>query len=332
MGEAEKQAEYLKLFRADSIVKDCEAVRQLLTEDYPEEETKWSICGQSFGGFCCVNYLSRFPESLREVFTTGGLPPLVDGPDEVYKKLLGKVYERNMAYYGKYSEDVERAGKIARHISEEPVVLPSGGKLTVLRLLQLGMLFGFHDGLDKVHELVFRMANDLEQFGFFTRPTLVAFEAFSSFDEAPLYALLHEPIYARGIAPQWSADRMMKQDPRFSDLKTHPTLFTGEMVFRDMFDDFDELAPLKKTADLLAFDHDWPDLYDEAQLAKNEVPVYSITYIDDMYVHYDLAMETASKIKGCKNSVTNGLYHNALGSKSDEVMARLFALREDTID
>jgi pimeloyl-ACP methyl ester carboxylesterase len=40
-GDIHRQADYLKLFRADSIVKDCEAVRKTLTEDYPSELRKW---------------------------------------------------------------------------------------------------------------------------------------------------------------------------------------------------------------------------------------------------------------------------------------------------
>ena len=58
-GDVFKQAEYLRHFRADSIVRDCEAIRQCLTADYPEGIRKWSILGQSFGGFCAVAYLSN---------------------------------------------------------------------------------------------------------------------------------------------------------------------------------------------------------------------------------------------------------------------------------
>ena len=103
-------------------------------------------------------------------------------------------------------------------------------------------------------------------------------------------------------------------------------------VLRDMFNDYDELRSLLETADILAKSDDWPDLYDEAQLARNEVPVYSVTYIEDMYVHYDFARETASKIRNCKTFVSNVLYHDALASKTDEIMKILFALRDDIID
>lgn len=99
-----------------------------------------------------------------------------------------------------------------------------------------------------------------------------------------------------------------------------------------MFDDYDELPRLKETADILAKYEDWPQLYDEQQLARNEVPIYSATYVDDMYVHFDLARETARKIKNCKQFITNVMYHNALGGKSEDLMKQLFALRDDVID
>lgn len=99
-----------------------------------------------------------------------------------------------------------------------------------------------------------------------------------------------------------------------------------------MFDDYDELSSLKETAEILAEFDDWPDLYDEEQLAKNEVPVYAATFIDDMYVDYGFASETASKIKNSRHFVTNMMYHNALSAKSDDLMKQLFSLRDDVID
>jgi hypothetical protein len=60
---------------------------------------KWSVFGQSFGGFCVLTYLSFFPQGLREAFTSGGLPPIGRTPDQVYKATYQKVIERNKAYY-----------------------------------------------------------------------------------------------------------------------------------------------------------------------------------------------------------------------------------------
>src|SRR5689334_863126 len=66
----EEQAEYLSHFRADSIVRDAEALREALGVD------RWSVLGQSFGGLCVTTYLSLAPEGLREALITGGVPAL----------------------------------------------------------------------------------------------------------------------------------------------------------------------------------------------------------------------------------------------------------------
>ena len=55
--------------------------------------------------------------------------------------------ERNRAYYEKYPEDVKRVKDIVRKLKSAPTDLPSGGTLSILRLRQLGLLFGFHGWL-----------------------------------------------------------------------------------------------------------------------------------------------------------------------------------------
>lgn len=100
-GSTQDQADYLKLFRADNIVRDCEAIRKCLTEAYPDHLKKWSVIGQSFGGLCALTYLSMFPEGLREAFTCGGLPAIGVAPEDIYRATFTKAIERNKAYYKK---------------------------------------------------------------------------------------------------------------------------------------------------------------------------------------------------------------------------------------
>ena len=210
-GDVHRQADYLKLFRADSIVSDCEAVRKTLTEDYPAELKKWSVFGQSFGGFCVLTYLSKHPDGLREAFTSGGLPPIGHTADSVYKATFQKVIERNKEYYSKFPEDVDVVHGLAFHIkSKGGLPLPSGGVLTVRGLLTLGKNFGAQGGLDSVHDLVLKASTDLKQFQFITRPTLSALERALSLDDMVLYAVLHEPIYNQGEASNWAAERVGK--------------------------------------------------------------------------------------------------------------------------
>lgn len=158
-------------------------------------------------------------------------------------------------------------------------------------------------------------------------------------------------------ASDWSVDRLRSANSRFNiDVNRPQIYFTGEMVsstpsvslpvlkigsrpisyikqiFQDMFDSYTELNQLKQVAEILATTYDWPALYNETQLANNEVPVYAASYVDDMYVHFEHSAATAKKIKGCKQFITNAMYHDALRNKSDELMRQLFAMRDDTID
>lgn len=85
-------------------------------------------------------------------------------------------------------------------------------------------------------------------------------------------------------------------------------------------------------AKLLASYTDWPPLYDEWQLARNDVPLYAASYIEDMYVDFGLAQETARLVGGCKQWVTNVCFHDAVSSKTGEVMGGLLGLRDDVLD
>src|SRR5690606_1106350 len=80
-GDAEAQADYLALFRADSIVADAEVIRRRLVGD----GSAWSVLGQSCGGFCTLHYLSVAPEALSTAYITGGLGPLTATADDVYR-------------------------------------------------------------------------------------------------------------------------------------------------------------------------------------------------------------------------------------------------------
>jgi pimeloyl-ACP methyl ester carboxylesterase len=342
-GNAQNQADYLKLFRADSIVKDCEAIRRALTSGYPTGLEKWSLFGQSFGGFCAMTYLSKSPQGLREVFTTGGIPPIGFSAKDVYKATFSTVIKRNEIYYQKYPEDIDHIHNLAFYIkSMGGIPLPSGGILTVRRFLTLGITFGGQNGIDTIHDLVLRMRSDLVQFNFITRPTLSEYESLSSFDDAVIYSVLHEAVYCQSEASNWAAFDVGKSLEEFkwiagtpanaTDVRKHPLYFSGEMIFPFMFETYSELEKLKEVADILAEYTGWPDLYDECQLARNEVPIYAANYVDDMYVNFALVQETVTKIRNCKQFITNTMYHDALRSQTESVLENLFKLRDDNMD
>jgi pimeloyl-ACP methyl ester carboxylesterase len=305
-GTPAEQAEYLAHFRADSIVADAEWIRRELHVD------RWSVLGQSFGGFCAATYLSRAPEGLREAFFTGGVPPVGTPPDEIYAATYERILERNARYYDRYPADRDRVRALAELLAEEDVRLPSGDRLTFRRFRQAGNLLGMSDGAERLHYLL-----ELP-------PTSRAFrhdvEHLMPFARLPIYAVIHEACYADGHATRWSADRV-----RPATYDDDPALLTGEHVFPWMFEDFGELAPLREAAELLA-EREWPRLYDPDRLRANDVPAAAAIYHDDPYVESRFSLETAALTRGLRPWVTNEYDHNALRAAGDHVLGRLIDL------
>ena len=128
-----EQAEYLTHFRADSIVRDAELIRAELGVD------RWSILGQSFGGFCAMSYLSLAPEGLREAFITGGLAPVGRHTDEVYRATYQRMLDRNRRYYERYPQDRARVRALSSGSTPSTSRLPTGDRLTARRFRQAGM-------------------------------------------------------------------------------------------------------------------------------------------------------------------------------------------------
>jgi pimeloyl-ACP methyl ester carboxylesterase len=78
------------------LVKDCEAIRQqFLGHKSSPENRKWTVLGQSFGGFCAINYSFFHHAGIKEVFLTGGLTPIVVQPDSVYESLARELPNRH---------------------------------------------------------------------------------------------------------------------------------------------------------------------------------------------------------------------------------------------
>jgi pimeloyl-ACP methyl ester carboxylesterase len=321
-GSPQAQADYLKHFRADSIVRDAERIRAALAGP----DTPWSALGQSYGGFCITTYLSIAPAGLREALITGGLPPIHQSPDQVYAATYRRVIEQNRRYFARYPADQERAQAVLAHLAERDVRLPDGSRLTPRRFQQLGIGFGASDGFEAVHYLLeeaFAQGPTGDELG---DTFLHGVLGRVSFAGNPLYALLHEAIYCQGAASRWSAERVRASYPQFEPEPGRPVVFTGEMIYPWMFGEDPALRPLREAAELLASREDWPALYDAAQLRANTVPVAAAVYYDDMYVERAFSEEAATTITGCRVWVTNEYQHNGLRADGEAVLGRLIGM------
>ena len=306
-----EQAAYLTHFRADAIVRDAEWIRRELDIE------QWSVLGQSFGGLCVVSYLSIAPESLREAFITGGLPPLGNHVDEVYEATFASTLRAGRAYYERYPGDRERVLALRERLARDDVRLPSGDRLTPRRLRQLGGSLGMSATFEKLHYIL-ELDSDSPAF-------LHDVDAALPFARNPLYAIVHEACWADGGATRWSAQRMLPD--AYDD---EPELFTAEHVFAWMFEEYAALAPLREAADILA-EHEWPRLYDPDRLAANDVPVAAAIYADDLYVPRAFSEQTAAHIRGLRPWLTNELRHDGLRIDGARVLGRLIDMARNRI-
>lgn len=308
----QQQAERLAHFRADAIVADAELLRRHLGVE------RWSLLGQSFGGFCALHYLCAAPGALREVLFTGGVPPVRTPIDDVYRATYATMLERNRRYYARYPEDRDRVRALHERAAAGDLRLPNGDPVSPTRLRSVGNSLGMSDGAERLHYLLERDP-DSPAFGH----DLAAALPFSG--RNPLYAVVHEASYADGGATRWSAERVLP-DPFREDL----SLLTGEHLFRACVEEDSGLAPLRAAADLLA-DHEWPTLYDADVLRSVDVPCAAAIYAEDPYVDRVLSEETARMLPRMRTWVTNELEHNGLRADGARVLDRLIGLARGRI-
>ena len=325
-GDARAQADYLMHFRADSIVRDVELIRRQLVG----EEVQWSVLGQSYGGFCAVHYLSAYPNGLREVFITGGVPPLEGSADDYYRHTYPEVQRKTRNFFARYPADREICTRIMEHLHRNDVSMPGGGRLTVRRFQQTGFMLGFDDGMENLHYLLETAFCSGVKGDELSLPFLRTLENSLTFETNPIFAVLHEMCYTQEAASRWSAQRVRAEFPDMDWAPGRPPSFTGEMIYPWMFEDYPGLRPLRDVAELLANEERWPRLYDPARLARNTVPGVAAIYAEDMYVPRALSERTAASIPGLKVWLTNEYEHNGLRS-SDAVFERLLALQRGLV-
>ncbi|MEV6373176.1 alpha/beta fold hydrolase [Micromonospora musae] len=313
---AEQAAAYLACFRADSIVADHEHLRKTVFGG-----RRWSTLGQSYGGFLTLTYLSNAPEGLHACYVTGGLPGLDPSAAEVYRRTYPRVEGKNRQFFQRYPHQVAQVTRIADRLAAGDVRLPDGDLLTVRRFQTLGLDLGMKPGNERLHWLLDEAFSADELSTTFLHEVL----ARTSYSDNPLFAALHESIYAHGnTATGWAAQAEHDRHPQFAQ-DARPLLFTGEMIYPWMFEEIAELRPFRAAVELLATRSQWPPLYDPDRLAANEIPVAAAVYHDDMYVDAGLQLDTASRVGNIRTWITNEYEHD--GVREDErVFARLTQL------
>jgi pimeloyl-ACP methyl ester carboxylesterase len=308
-GTAAEKAAYLTHFRADSIVEDLELLRRHLGVE------RWSLLGQSFGGFTSLTYLSTYADSLDRVHITGGLAPVGVSPDDIYANTFAIVQAKSERFYAQFPAARDRMRRALDLARAGDLRLPNGDVLTPRLLRSIGGYLG-RDGGPQI------LAHLLEHI-----PTAPAFThdvaAMLQFrGRNPIYSVLHESSCSDGYATRWAADRV--RPPAYDE---DETLLFGEHIAPASFEDSSELRPYAEIAHALA-EHEWPRLYDEDALRVADVPVAASVYYDDAFVPREMSLRTASLLPRIHPWITNEYEHNGLRTSGEHVLDRLLRLTQ----
>lgn len=339
-GSPEQQADVLACMRADSIVRDAEALRQELQGDQP-----WHVLGQSFGGFIITHYLSSNPDGLASAMVTAGLPSVTDHVDDTYRLTWASTEKRNREMFSMFEGLEDTVWDVATHLDNHDEILPSGERLTPRRLRTLGLMLGYSYGPHHIANLFedpFVTINGTKKLN---SRFLHQVGPQVSFATNPLYALVHEAIYA-GTQPgatAWSAHRMRDEFENMqvpglsgsfgSEAEARgqiPFRFSGEHIFPWLFDEDPALVPVAQAADLLARRDDLPALYDLDALASHEVPTAAWIYYDDMFVPASMSIATAERINATY-FLTNDYHHDGLRANGPALLDRMVTANKNKL-
>lgn len=338
-------AEYISHFTQDNIVRDLEAIRKRLCL-VASKDIKWTILGQSYGGYISLSYLSMHPDGLKEVFITGGLPPCGMDLDDYFGIEYQDIVVKNKAWLATYPDADDLVRNVLRLIAEigpKKIKMTGRGYMSGQKLLTLGRQFGSKVGFPEVYDLLQKIKQDLITTRSLGPETIAEFESILHIDERPLYPLLLEQTWCSGGPANWAAERVAREIPGFEYLRADergeypdpastttndgPIYFTANTYCRFHYDTHEELMDLKGAAEILA-QHDWECPYDFERLAANEVPVYAIIFEKDMHLDAGVAADTAAKVRGLRMVVDPG-WHQDIRYKPTQVLENLFRVRNE---
>lgn len=357
--DAETQAERLTWFRQDNIVRDLEAIRKSLVDHGITTAKKWTLVGQSYGGWVSFTYLSFYPEALHMAIVTGGIPPVGQEADDVYTNTYNTVIKACDNFYAEFPEHEEHVRRIIKHIHDRntPYQMPGGGILTPERFLCVGRTLGTTNGNGKVDSAITSCTTDLKDAnenytGQLSFKTLEKIESWLRFEERPLYAILQEPIYTERPlrASNWSAEKIgnsldkywwlksgaldralspkTAEDKAFAEehFDNKRIYLSAEHVYHFHYDQFHALQPLKQAAEILASKDDWPPIFDINQLRQNKVPISSLSYDKDMFIDGQMSHKTLDKMENShiEAMFSPTLMHTALKDTTDKVLPPLW--------
>lgn len=315
-------ADHLAQLRADNICRDAEAFRETLGLE------RWSLLGQSFGGFCITTYCSMFPDRIERAYLTGGLPAVGTPIDDIYRATYSALRRRHEQFYQQFPWAESRIREICHHLDQSEETLPTGERLSSRRFRTIGIELGRGSGFDALGYLLEEPFHTVRGEKRLRSDFLLDVGQRVSFAGGPLYATVHEAIYAGpGEATRWSAHRIREEMAGFEEGAdpngAEPFYLTGEHIFPWQFDEDPALHGLKTQAQELAERTDFPSLYDISALSAAPAVVAAAVYVDDVFVPFSYSMNTAAMYRDARTLVTNQYQHDGLRVDGAKIVREL---------
>lgn len=330
-----EQIRTLSLLRADQIVADAEALRHAL-HPADSKPPRWSVLGQSFGGFCITAYLSRTETAsgLQECFITGGLPALDIHVDDNYRATYAQTAVRNKELYARLPQVEKTIREVSAHLEAEDERLPTGERLSARRFRTIGIDLGRSTGPVSLTWLLESPWHTVRGNKRLRTGFLEALGQRLSYASHPLYAAIHETIYAgasaaiSGRATNWSAQRIREEIPGFAEdadprNTSEPFFLTGEHIFPWQFEEDPALRPFQEVAEVLATKMDWPTVYNPQVIAEQNVHGAAAVYTPDMFVPTAYSRQTGALMSGVHVWELSDRHHNALGVEGEFIFSGL---------
>ena len=214
--------------------------------------------------------------------------------------------------------------------------LPTGERLSSRRLRTIGIELGRDRGFDTLAYLFEDPFVTVKGEKKLRSDFLNSVGSRVSFEQGPLYAVVHESIYG-GTVPgptNWSAHRIREDKPGFEEHAdptdmTRPFYLTGEHIFPWQFEEDPALRPFIDAAHALAAKDDWRSLYDKNSLGHGPAVAAAAIYVDDVFVPFEHSMNTARVFRDLRPFITNAFQHDGIHWGSQEIITRLITIADE---
>lgn len=139
-----------------------------------------------------------------------------------------------------------------------------------------------------------------------------------STETMPLWAVVHETVMARpGHPVNWSAERIYREE--FADL----TLL-GNQFFTTHFEEDPALRPFFQAVDEV---HRMDSLKAQSgDVSGNQVPAAALLFTNDVYLPYELSIQSAAKVGNLQVWTHGQWLHDAIWVHGDAVAKGIFGM------